>query len=74
MAAARHFMKNPDMRKVRQEIIADVATTRKAYHDLVAAGNGHGRIAQDAKKAWDEYLDELADFDAGRWAPRHPRY
>ncbi|MFD4912825.1 hypothetical protein ACFWNR_06335 [Streptomyces virginiae] len=74
MAAARHHMKNPDMKQVRKQILDDISNSRKAYQNLVAAGNGNGRIAIDAKKAWDEYLDELALFDAGRWAPKHSRY
>lgn len=74
MASARHFMKNPDLKQVRKQILDDITNSRKAYQELVAAGNGNGRIARDAKAAWDEYLDELADFDAGRWAPKHPSY
>jgi len=68
---ARHHIKSLDKGTVRRQILADIANSRKAYHDLVAAGNGSGRIARDMKAAWDEYLDELADFDAGRWVPKY---
>ncbi|MEU8886721.1 hypothetical protein [Streptomyces sp. NPDC048442] len=69
MAASRHFRTDQDPAEVRQEIEADIAAARRAQRDLQAAGS-HS-TGERMRQGADEYLDELAEFDAGTWTPRH---
>lgn len=69
MSAARHFRKDQPATETRSEIDADIASSRRAQQDLAAAGNH--RAAESMRQAADEYLDERADLDAGRWKPKH---
>ncbi|ONI48643.1 MULTISPECIES: hypothetical protein [unclassified Streptomyces] len=69
MAGARHFRKNQPAAEVKQEIEADIASSRRVQQDLAAAGNH--KAAESMRAAADEYLDERADLDAGTWRPKH---
>ena len=69
MAAARHFRKDQPTAEIRKEIEADIAAARRSQRDLQAAAS-HG-TAEGMRTATDEYLDELAELDAGTWTPKH---
>lgn len=69
MAGARHFREDPPAEEVKQEIEADIASSRRAQQDLADAGNH--RAAESMRQATDEYLDERAALEDGTWRPEH---
>ncbi|OEJ95291.1 hypothetical protein [Streptomyces thermolilacinus] len=73
MGAARHFFRRSEVSdaQVAADIKADVESSRKAERTFKAAGQH--RLAEDMRKATDEYLDEYNDLKSGRWSPKHAR-
>ncbi|MEW1719793.1 hypothetical protein [Streptomyces sp. NPDC093109] len=69
MSSSRHFFRTQPPAQTRAEIEADIKNSRRAQRD--AAAHGQYRLAETMRQAADEHLDELADFDAGTWTPKH---
>lgn len=74
MGAARHFFRRSEVlsdEQIAADIKADIRSSRKAERELTAAGQH--RLAEDMRRAADEYLDEYTDLKSGRWQPKHAR-
>ncbi|MEH0542973.1 hypothetical protein QA802_07790 [Streptomyces sp. B21-105] len=71
MSSARHFLARGSLSdtELKNDIQADITSTRNAQRDLAQAGQ-HG-VAARMSEAVDEHLDELNDANRGTWKPRH---